>query len=153
METIDEDGETPMTAAALAGKEAIVGLLLKNGAAIMGRNEGGFTALHAAAYKGFDLIVEVLLANGAEINDLQNKAMITPLHAATERRHATTAKYLIERGAHVDIKELNGWTPLVRATFKQYHELVLLLRSHGAKCPTPFEVGPNSSGYCLNPGK
>lgn len=148
---LDEDGETPLTAAALAGRQEMVKLLLDHGAGTMVRNAGGFTVLHAAAYAGHRQIVELVLARGTEIDDQNNKAKITALHAAAERNHVDIATQLVGGGARIDIKELNGWTPLARATFKRYREMVLFLRGHGGECPTVKEVGPAHSDYCRHP--
>jgi ankyrin repeat protein len=152
LEEVDEDGETPLTAAALAGESVIVELLIEHGAQVNGRNAGGFTALHAAAYNGHITIVEVLLDHDADINDQDNKAKIAPLHAAAEKDHLKVAELLIDRGARLDLKELNGWTPLARATFKRYGEMVVLLRQHGGVCPSSTAVGDGHSGFCQNPG-
>jgi ankyrin repeat protein len=161
LEALDEDGETPLTAAALAGQSAVVKLLFARGADIKGRNKGGFTLLHAAAYSGHAEIVEFALDRGAGIDDqenkaeitpLHNKAEITPLHAAAERNYLDVVRLLIERGARLHLKELNGWTPVTRATFKAHNEVVKLLREHGATCDPPNLVGENNFRFCMNAG-
>lgn len=152
LEALDEDGETPLTAAALAGRTAVVRFLVDRGANIKGRNEGGFTALHAAAYNGHIRIVELALERGADIDDQENKAKVAPLHAAAERNHLDVAGLLVERGARIDLEELNGWTPLARATFKRYAQMVTFLRRHGAQCPSESAVGAGHNGFCRDPG-
>ncbi len=152
LEALDADGETPLTAAALEGQTAAVKLLVARGADIKRRNKGGFTALHAAAYKGHIQIVEFAIDRGAGIDDQDNKAGITPLHAAAELDHLDIVTLLIERGARIDLKELPGWTPVTRATFKAYKEVVKLLRQHGATCEPPNLVGERNFRFCMNPG-
>ena len=151
LQSFDELGETPLTAAALAGQLASVKLLLARGADINGRNAGGFTLLHAAAYHGHTEIVAIALDLGAPIDDQKNKARITPLHGAVERNHFDTATFLVERGARIDLKELNGWTPTARATFKRFGPMVQYLRDKGGECPAQSVVGAGHNGFCLKP--
>ena len=85
------------------------------------------------------------------IDDQDNKAKVTPLHAAAEQDHLDIAKLLIDRGARMDLRELNGWTPLVRASFKTYKEVVKLLRRYGARCDPPDLMGDSFHRFCMNP--
>jgi hypothetical protein len=48
LEAEDNDGETPLMAAAEAGKPAVVALLLDRGARLTARDADGRTALHRA---------------------------------------------------------------------------------------------------------
>ncbi len=152
LEAFDKDGETPLTSSALAGRQEILELLIDRGAKINGRNEGGFTALHAAAYVGNKTIVEFLLDRGADIDDQNNKSGLTALHAAAETDHGNVVQLLLARGARTDLKEFNGWTPVARATFKRFPDVVTILRDHGARCPPPTAVGLENFNYCQNPG-
>lgn len=151
LETLDENGETPLTAAALEGQQEIVQLLIDRGAQLNGRNDGGFTALHAAAYVGAKGTVELLLDRGADINDDNNKSRMAPLHTAAEEGHAEIAALLVERGAHIDLKEMNGLTPIALATFKRFPDVVTVLRQLGATCPRQGCIGDQHFNFCENP--
>ena len=76
-----------MVVAALAGQDEIAGLLLRHGADLKARTDKGMTAVHAAAFVGDQEILELLLDDGAPLNDQDNFAHITPLHAAAEENH------------------------------------------------------------------
>ena len=69
----NEDGITPLSAAADGGYQDIVGLLLDNGADPNRSNPMGITPLHRACLYGYTRIVELLLHAGAnaelEMND------------------------------------------------------------------------------------
>jgi ankyrin repeat protein len=54
--------------AARFGSEAVVKLLLENGAEVYSRDKQGYTALHVAILDGKKHILELLLKDGADIN-------------------------------------------------------------------------------------
>jgi ankyrin repeat protein len=145
-------GETPLILAILADNDAVVELLIENGAAIDGRNAGGFTPLHAAAYGGDAAMAELLIAKGADINDAQNKAGVTPLFPAIEEDHKEVAELLITQGADLSSKEKAGYTALTRALFKGNEGMVILLRAHGAECQSEVLSEPANQA-CLAAGK
>ena len=57
-----------MSRAAENGNEAVVELLLKNGAQPDLEDENGWTALSRAIEKGHAVVVQLLLAQGAKVN-------------------------------------------------------------------------------------
>jgi ankyrin repeat protein len=58
----DTDGLTPLHAAAAAGHETVVGLLLGRGADAAAATPEGWTVLHAAASVGVEAILDTILA-------------------------------------------------------------------------------------------
>jgi ankyrin repeat protein len=54
------------------------------------------------------------------------------LFSASLRGHTETAKLLIEKGADVNAKNNNGWTPLYAAAIGDHTETVKLLIDKGA---------------------
>jgi uncharacterized protein len=151
VQEIDDDTAlTPLVAAALAGHKGIVELLIESGADPSGRDGKGFTALHAAAYGGHLDIVVLLIDRGVDPNDHQNKAGITPLHAAVEGDFRDIVAVLLAKHVDVDVEDGSGRTPLMRATFKSYPEMVKLLRDHGATCSK--NAGKAFLEYCMTAG-
>jgi ankyrin repeat protein len=59
-------GQTPLSLTAIYGQEAIVKLLLENGAALEPKDEDGRTPLWLAAARSHTAMVKLLLEQGAE---------------------------------------------------------------------------------------
>lgn len=151
VQEIDDDTAlTPLVTAALAGHKDIVELLIENGADPDGRDGKGYTALHAAAYGGHLDIVVLLIDRGVDPNDHHNKAGITPLHAAVEGNFRDIVAVLLAKNVDVEVEDGSGWTPVMRATFKSYPEIVKLLRDHGAACSK--DAGKAFLEYCMTAG-
>lgn len=95
---------------------AVVELLLSRGAdanaAVPSGRSKGMTALHAAASRGGPIVRSLLFANADPgARDARGR---TPLHCATS---VEAAEALLEAGAHVDVADAEGWTPLDYALF------------------------------------
>lgn len=130
----DGTGETPLLAAALAGQDEIVDLLLTLGADARLANDRGMSPLHAAAFAGDLEAVKRLQAAGADIGAADNKFGVTPLIVAAEENHGDVATYLIEAGADMEITERHGYTALTRAGYHDHGDMIALLLKAGAKC-------------------
>lgn len=135
------DQATPLIAATLGNKSAIVALLLSKGADVTARNSGGFTPLHAAAYVGSAAIAQQLLAKGAPVDDANNKAGVTALMVAGEENHVDVAELLIAEGADPSHPEIHGYLPITRALWKGNKDIVHLYKQHGVTCPPVNVLG------------
>ncbi|KAH6972353.1 nucleoside phosphorylase domain-containing protein [Ilyonectria sp. MPI-CAGE-AT-0026] len=82
VESKDGYGRTPLSWAAAEGHEAIVQLLLENGADVQSKDKQGWTPLAWAAAEGYEAIVVLLLEKGANSKDNQGRA---PLLSAAAR--------------------------------------------------------------------
>lgn len=142
------DGEAPLTIAALQGQREMVALLLKRGAELQLRNKGGLTPLHAAAYSGHREVVEFLISKGANLNDADNHYGVSPLHLAAEENRTAVVQLLLAKGANAETKEVNGYTPISRAGFREHWEVARLLIKHGAACQPAEKVGDWLYGEC-----
>lgn len=133
--------ETPLMVAALAGQGEIVNYLLQRGAEIDARNASGLSTLHAAAYAGHTDIVKLLVAKGANVNDASNRFGVMPLHLASEENHIGTVHALLKHGADVSAVEVNGYSALSRAGFREHWDVLNALLSNGAACQAADKVG------------
>lgn len=110
--------------------------------------ETGETPLHAALCKAnrpaYDLVVKVLLAHGADPNamtkagaetgdfmrDAKTKGE-TPLHRAAAFGSEQSIRLLLDAGAKVDARDMNGDTPLAWASWHLRPDSILRLLCHG----------------------
>lgn len=109
--------ESLLSAAAGGGREDVVGLLIEAGADLNARGERG------PNYYGTS--TEGSLWYGAH--------SAPPLHAAVREGHLRLAEMLIEAGADISIRDLDGRTPLGVAEANQNQQMIDLLLKHGAK--------------------
>ncbi len=140
--------ETPLIIAALAGNGEIVNYLLQRGAEINARSASGLTALHAAAYVGQTEIVSLLVAKGASVNDAVNRFKTTPLHLASEENHVETVRALLGHGADFTTVEINGYSAVSQAGWREHWSVLELLLANGAKCQGVDIAGDWLYGEC-----
>ena len=154
----DENGKSPILAAAYANKREIanflaektvllnifeaatigklthiIRLLAKDPSEVNAHANDGSQPLELAAYFGHIDVADYLLKAGASVNSSQkNEEKLTPLHIATLNGHLETAGFLIANGAEVNIHQIDGLTPLHIAAKKGYFSMVRLLLYNGA---------------------
>lgn len=111
-------GMAPLHYAAEDRLHRIMNPLIENGANINSKDMLGKTPLHAAIMwkpKGaLEEILRTLLKNTADINS-SDDGFNTPLHAAAENGYLDIARLLLEFGAHFNLKNTSGETPLYLA--------------------------------------
>ncbi|MCY3024279.1 MAG: ankyrin repeat domain-containing protein [Planctomycetota bacterium] len=80
-------------------------------------------------------IVALLLENRADLNaeDAMERGMTVLHHAVAWGNSRDVVGFLMDRGAELNAKDDNGWTPLDHAIERGHRELAALLRSRGAK--------------------
>ena len=139
----DTLGQTPIVVAALAGQDEVAQVLRKHGADVMARTDKGMTPLHAAAFSGDLETVKLLLAGGAAINDQDNFAHITALHAAAEENHTAVVEALIKtKGADPALVDVKGFSASTLAGWKQNWDVVQILVANGDVCQPEAIAGP-----------
>ena len=134
LEQLDATGETLLLSATLAGQSNVVDLLIAKGANIHARNHNGLTALHAAAYAGHLDVADSLIKNGANVNDSANRLNTTALHLAAEENQLAVVELLLAKGATVEAEEMNGYTALTQAGWREHWDVVSALKKAGANC-------------------
>jgi len=150
-----------LVGAAFHGYWQLCQFLLENGADVSyAEPQTGETPLHAALCKAnrpvYDRVVEVLLKHGANPNtptkpgaetdcfmrDIRTKGE-TPLHRAAAFGTEKAIQLLLDAGAVIDAKDMNGDSPL---TWASWHlRPAAILRK---LCYSPFRIHPgNHSTY------
>jgi ankyrin repeat protein len=170
-------GATPFLLAAKSVDIPLMRLLLEHGADPKSTTEDGTTALMAAAGVGIwapgenpgteeEALAAVKLvyeAGGGLATDVDKNGE-TALHGAIYRAGSIPiARFLIEKGAKIDVKNSKGWTPLIVAdgveytpnVLKRYPETAAFLRQtlteRGLPVPAPLESPPSARGQVAEP--
>jgi ankyrin repeat protein len=135
------DGGSPLLAAATAGNEEIVRLLLEHNPDIRACEETTRNSLHLASMvpSGTEC-VKLLLKAGAEV-DCRDNDNLTALHYAISYGCIQNAEVLLAAGADIDALCQDGWTALACAVFWNMHESIKLLLEHGADTLSKTEPG------------
>jgi ankyrin repeat protein len=113
---------------------AIVQFLLNKGADVNCQKDDLCTPLHLAVRGGHLKVARVLLEHGANF-DLTDNMGKTPLYLLFDgggNQATQLAQYLLEYGADVNTRTMNGWTPLHKASFRGWIEISRILLDHGA---------------------
>ena len=79
-------------------------------------------------------MVALLLDNGADVNaeNTNDHWGTTPLHAAAHANQVAIAQMLINHGAGLNARDMNGKTPLFHTTFHKAKAVAKLLQQSGA---------------------
>ncbi|KAK6175250.1 hypothetical protein SNE40_013753 [Patella caerulea] len=112
---VDKKGFNALHLAAFRDRPlAVEKILDKNKALVEVRKEDGFRALHIAAVNNHVNCARILIQKGrADVNcKSEDMVLLTPLHLACLRGYVETVELLVERGADVNIPDINGNTPL-----------------------------------------
>ncbi|MHB9024919.1 MAG: SUMF1/EgtB/PvdO family nonheme iron enzyme [Armatimonadota bacterium] len=142
-------GGTPLMWAAVAGRDAVIKVLLSRGAnPHLADPKFGRTALHSAAIAGSTASVAVLLAGGSrlEAKDLEGN---TPLHCAAGAGQQATAELLLAKGAKLKATNKAGYTPREWAARQGKKETAAFLADREAN---PIPNPPPPSPTTLPPG-
>jgi ankyrin repeat protein len=110
----DVNKRTPLFEACLCGHEEVVKLLLDNGADTTLTDEDNKTPLYVAAENGYKVIAELILNKSEEtLNSPSMKPYKwTPLHVAASDDYKEIISYLRDKGAKLDVRDEDEWTPL-----------------------------------------
>ena len=103
----DNDGSTPLRAAAANGHHEVVTALIAARASVDLADNGGITPLIMAAHLGHHEIVTALLAARASV-DLSDNGGITPLLVAAAFGHVEVVRLLVRAGADSTLGNARG---------------------------------------------
>jgi ankyrin repeat protein len=131
------DGETPIMIAAEEGYYSIVEFLLKIESIQLGATDKGVTALMISIQNmHFDISLAILKKKSYEIDpNIQDKLGLTVLHWASTKGHVEIINELLKNNfktaININLKTLQGATPLYCATQSDHSEAVRLLLEAG----------------------
>ncbi len=94
----DEDGNTPLLWAVLAGNMQVVLTMLRRGADLNCKNNEGETPLHWAAVTGSVEVASLLIQGGADAN-VADEVGITPIRSAELNEDMEMVEFLRSHGA------------------------------------------------------
>jgi len=124
--TMDQEGNTPLMWAARNGHSEIVKMLLAKGADVDTEDSRGATPLMAASGHGHTEVVKALLDNGADVNAV-DRAGITALVVASGYGFAEIVKLLLDKGA--ELAPFGAHKNALEEAQRQGHtEIVVLLK-------------------------
>jgi ankyrin repeat protein len=126
--SIDKDGMSLVTYAVSADKDEVLVALLAGGA---NPNTDGGLALALAALSDNMEAVQALVDKGADVNAQAGLYRSAPIHWACKNGNLEMVAFLLSRGAHLNVVNDGGWTPLVAASTKN-PDVARLLLSKGA---------------------
>lgn len=104
----DMDGHTALMFASFNGHSDIVLLLLDKGARLDRRDLMGRTALLYASTGPFPETVKILLDKGAKPNVVDSDEHFSPLMHAAAEGNFSVVKLLVEYGADLSLKDVDG---------------------------------------------
>jgi ankyrin repeat protein len=129
-------GRTLLHAAAAAGDQGTLELLLRLGALPGTPDDGGHTALYCVANecraRGGPDVVRALVRAGADVNACDGVKRSTALHMAARRGREEVAAALLECGASLEAPDSMGDTPLRRAVNCNQTGVASFLAARGA---------------------
>ncbi|XP_069508766.1 ankyrin repeat and KH domain-containing protein 1 isoform X2 [Ambystoma mexicanum] len=125
---IETNRNTALTLACFQGRAEVVSLLLDRKANVEHRAKTGLTPLMEAASGGYAEVGRVLLDKGADVNAPPvPSSRDTALTIAADKGHYKFCELLINRGAHIDVRNKKGNTPLWLAANGGHFDVVQLV--------------------------
>ena len=135
---LEHDRYDIVTIAAVANDVPTLKLALELGCKatnITSRYDG--TALIAAAHLGHAEVVQTLIRAGAPLNHVNNlhwTALIESIVLGNGgTQHTLTLNYLVAAGAHLQLADRSGATPLALARSRGYRDMIAILEKAGAR--------------------
>ncbi len=131
VDTLNDQGWTPLMVALFEGKEAVALFLIRKGANPFFSAPSGYRPIHWAAYQGYSQVIKELIRLDVDVNVLTDFGW-TPVMQAAARGFAPAVRVLAEHGAKVNETTAEGWTALHKACANGHREVVDALLALGA---------------------
>lgn len=125
----DNRGFTPLVAAAASGNIPIAAVFVARHADVSA--EDGAALRQAVTFEDDDM-TDLLIKAGALVDQPSYPEQDQPLHTAAQEGFAHGVKVLLDKGADIDARNIDGETPLLVAARCRKYEVVSLLLARGA---------------------
>ena len=140
-------GYTPLLLAGLAGRAAMLDLLLEAGADPNTATTTGATALHLATATGEADAVRTLIAHGADVDAREAAAGQTPLMFAAAANRVAAMEVLLEHGANPGITtRVIDLDARAREDAAERRRHIARVRAHRAERATPAAAPDSAAG-------
>ncbi|XP_039290548.1 fibronectin type 3 and ankyrin repeat domains protein 1 [Nilaparvata lugens] len=114
IDNYDRKGKSALVKAAMKGDTQLMGVLVAAGASVdLASRHSQVTALMEAAWRGQLDCARLLVDSGAHWNATDNHGC-SAVHYAVDNSQINILKMAIEMGADINLKDANGWSPLMR---------------------------------------
>lgn len=131
VDAMDKEGTTPLSRAIQNSDTEVVKLLLEEDANVDCKDAKGRTPLWWAAFHGrdgnWDVLLRLLISRAVDLDARDEDMGRTALSFAAAYGRTDVARLLIEKGADVNAKDAEGWTPLKWAEMERRETVVQLL--------------------------
>jgi len=127
--TVDEDGRTPLMYAAFNGHDEILRLLIDKGALINASDTNGRTALMMASSGPYPATVKTLLDHQADPNLTDKEEHFTALMYAAAEGQLDAVKILLAYNADPALKDIDGDDALIFARNNGHGAIAIILTS------------------------
>ena len=139
LDSVDEDGGTPMHVACFKGRLDVIQWLFGEGVALDVQSKMGTTPMHMTCANGHLEVVKWLFGKGVPL-DVQEKNGSTPVHAACYHGHLEVVKWLFGKGVAL-VQNKDGSTPMHAACFVGHLEIAKWLFGKGVALDLPDKYG------------
>ena len=123
--TLDNEGYTPLIRAAENGHHSCLNELIKEGADVNAKGSYGYTPLLLAAVKDETECVAALIDAGADVNT-RNDSGRTALYGAVVHRNIENIKLLLKSGINVNQYDIEGYNTLeghIKRWYRRDHDV------------------------------
>ncbi len=129
--TVDDDGDTPLHVAVRDGNPEIVSALITRGADLNAMNNEAETPVGLAAGKESDMVLRELVRAGANI-DIADDDGKTHLHEYADSGNLSAVTKLLDVGANPNLQDTDLETPLGKAVDMDHGDVAIVLLNRGA---------------------